>query len=167
MELIQVLLTLHWRGYNIRALSLNQPYADFVVLGKKTIELRSWNTKFRGTFLVHASKKSMIDFVDDKYYKKFNLEGKTIITGAIIGKATLYDVRNYCSIVEKNPDLINMDLLREDEDKHLAMGYEEGRKKLYGFMLKNAIKFENPIPYKGQLNFFNVEDSIQTKLGLI
>ena len=40
-----------------KCLSLKQPYADLVVSGKKTIELRTWNTKFRGEFLVHASKK--------------------------------------------------------------------------------------------------------------
>ena len=39
-----------------KCLSLKQPYADLLVAGKKTIELRTWNTKFRGEFLVHASK---------------------------------------------------------------------------------------------------------------
>jgi len=145
----------------MKALSVNQPYADFIVLGEKTIELRGWNIKFRGTFLVHASKKSMLPFVDEKYFKKYDLNENKIITGAIIGKATLYDVRNYSSTVEENPDVINMDLLREDEDKHMAMGYEEGRSKLYGFMLKDAIKFKEPIPYKGQLNFFNIDIEVK------
>ena len=35
---------------------LKQPYAELIVSGKKTIELRTWNTKFRGEFLIQASK---------------------------------------------------------------------------------------------------------------
>ena len=40
----------------MKCLSLKQPYAEPLVSGKKTIGLRSWNTHFRGKFLVHASK---------------------------------------------------------------------------------------------------------------
>ena len=40
----------------MKALSLKQPYAELVVSGRKTIELRKWKTNFRGEFLVHASK---------------------------------------------------------------------------------------------------------------
>ena len=39
--------------------SLKQPYADLLASGKETIELRNWNTKFRGKFLIHASKISI------------------------------------------------------------------------------------------------------------
>ena len=41
----------------VKSLSLNQPYAELLISGKKTIEVRRWNTNFRGQFLVHASKK--------------------------------------------------------------------------------------------------------------
>ena len=40
----------------MKCLSLRQPYAELLVSGKKTIELRKWNTNFRGKFLIHASK---------------------------------------------------------------------------------------------------------------
>ena len=40
----------------MKALSLKQPFAELVVEGKKKIELRNWNTKFRGDFFIHASK---------------------------------------------------------------------------------------------------------------
>jgi hypothetical protein len=35
---------------------MKQPYAELLISGKKTIELRNWNTSFRGRFLAHASK---------------------------------------------------------------------------------------------------------------
>ena len=38
----------------MKCLSISQPFADLVVSGKKTIELRNWNTNFRGEFLIHA-----------------------------------------------------------------------------------------------------------------
>jgi hypothetical protein len=40
----------------MKCLSLKQPFADLLALGEKIIELRKWNTKFRGKFLIHASK---------------------------------------------------------------------------------------------------------------
>jgi hypothetical protein len=40
----------------MKCFSLKQPYSDLLVVGEKTIELREWNTKFRGEFLIHASK---------------------------------------------------------------------------------------------------------------
>ncbi len=37
-----------------RALTLHQPWASLVALGVKTIETRSWATKYRGPLLIHA-----------------------------------------------------------------------------------------------------------------
>jgi peptidoglycan/xylan/chitin deacetylase (PgdA/CDA1 family) len=37
------------------ALSIRQPWASLIILGFKDIENRSWRTKRRGRFLVHAS----------------------------------------------------------------------------------------------------------------
>ena len=41
----------------MKCLSLKQPFADLLALGEKTIELRKWNTKLRGEFLIHGFKK--------------------------------------------------------------------------------------------------------------
>ena len=51
----------------MKCLSLKQPFADLLALGKKTIELRKWNTKFRGEFLFHASKIWIYLFVRNGY----------------------------------------------------------------------------------------------------
>ena len=40
----------------MKALSIKQPWAWLIVNGIKPVENRSWATKFRGKFLVHASK---------------------------------------------------------------------------------------------------------------
>lgn len=39
----------------MKALSIRQPWAWLIVNGYKDIENRSWNTKYRGKVLVHAS----------------------------------------------------------------------------------------------------------------
>lgn len=39
----------------VRALSLRQPWADAIVDGEKRIETRSWQTRYRGWLLIHAS----------------------------------------------------------------------------------------------------------------
>lgn len=41
----------------MKALTLQQPWAQLVALGVKTIETRSWSTKYRGRLLIHAGAK--------------------------------------------------------------------------------------------------------------
>ena len=45
----------------MKCLSLKQPFADLLALGEKAIELRKWNTKLSGEFLVHTSKNRDIE----------------------------------------------------------------------------------------------------------
>lgn len=40
----------------MKAISIRQPWAWLIVNGYKDIENRSWNTKYRGPVLIHASK---------------------------------------------------------------------------------------------------------------
>ena len=52
-----------------KCLSLKQPFAELLVSGMKTIEVRKWKTKFRGQFLVHASKN-----IDEKACKRLKID---------------------------------------------------------------------------------------------
>lgn len=40
----------------MRAISIRNPWADLIAHGKKTIETRTWATKYRGPLLICASK---------------------------------------------------------------------------------------------------------------
>lgn len=40
----------------MKALSIKQPWAWLIIHGGKDVENRTWHTKMRGRFLVHASK---------------------------------------------------------------------------------------------------------------
>jgi len=81
----------------MKVLSLKQPFAELILLGKKKIELRKWNTKFRGEFLIHASK-----IPDKKAMKKFGFDKLPL--GFIVGKANLVDVKKYKNENEHNQD---------------------------------------------------------------
>jgi len=128
----------------MKCLSVCQPFANLILEGKKTIELRKWNTEFRGEFLVHAPQKILTD--DCK-----RLEIKTnLITGAIIGKVELVSVKKYENELE-----INL-----DSKKHLASNYATENK--YGFILEKPKQLKVPIPYNGQLNFFEFKPEVLT-----
>jgi hypothetical protein len=43
----------------MKTLSIRQPYATLVCKGIKNVENRTWNTKYRGKLLIHASGKSL------------------------------------------------------------------------------------------------------------
>lgn len=64
----------------MKCLSLRQSYAELLVSGKKTVELRKWNTKFRGKFLIHASKN-----VNKEKCKSMDIDYTKLSTGMIIG----------------------------------------------------------------------------------
>ena len=72
----------------MKCLSVSQPFADLIIAGKKIIELRNWNTNYRGEFLIHAPIKIRLN---DCQRLKIS---KKLATGVIIGKAELYDVKN-------------------------------------------------------------------------
>ena len=124
----------------MKCLSISQPFANLLVHGKKTIELRRWNTNFRGEFLVHAPLSIKKDDC-----KRLKINQKNLVRGAIIGKAEIYDVKKYKSKAE----------IKLDSKKHLASKKFQNNK--YGFLIKNAKPFRIPIPCKGKLGFFDVK----------
>ena len=130
----------------MKCLSLKQPYADLLAFGEKTIELRKWYTKFRGEFLIHASKN-----IDLQACERLDIDIDKLTIGAIIGSAFLYDFKEYSNQEEFN----------KDKQKHFSIvtKYFDGYK--YGFLIRNARMFKKSIPYPGKLRFFEVDNSIK------
>ncbi len=122
----------------VKVLSLKQPWAELIVLGKKTIELRKWSTNLRGEFYIHASMNTNIE----KCYE-LGIDPSSLKVGAIIGKAELVNIKQYNSREE----------LFLDKDKHFAADYDIP---CNGFLLNNAKKIA-PIKYKGMLNFWTAD----------
>ena len=124
----------------MKCLSVSQPYADLIINGKKTIELRTWNTNFRGECLIHAPIK-----IKDDACERLGIDKSNLRTGVIIGKVEVYDVKLYNSLNE----------LRKDHDKHFFD--EESFHHRYGFLLRRSQALRIPIPYKGSLGFFEAK----------
>lgn len=122
----------------MKALSINQPWAWLIVNGYKGVENRSWDTNYRGEFLIHAGKK----FDDDCYLflenENFDIDLPSIAElqmGGIVGKARLIN-----SVHLRDKYLVTA------KDKPWFFGD-------YGFMLDSA----EPLPFKpckGALGFF-------------
>ena len=73
----------------------------------------------------------------------------TVIKGAIIGKASLYGIKKYTNNYE----------FALDKDKHFSLKKILSNGRMYGFLIKDAVKFDKTIPYLGKLGFFDVCDS--------
>ena len=110
---------------------MRQPWAELVVSGRKSIEIRKWNTKFRGKFLVHASKN-----VDKEAMQKFGFSDLPL--GCLVGKAELVDVIKY-----------DKKSFMADRRRHLATS-DWGS---YGFILRNTKRILNK-ECKGRLGFW-------------
>jgi len=116
----------------MKTLSIKQPWAELILQGRKKIEIRKWDTKFRGEFLIHSSK-----IPDKESMKKFGFENLPL--GFIVGKAELIDVKSY----ENDEEFL------KDGNLHLAeKGW--GNK---GFILENPQRI-NKIKCNGTLGFW-------------
>jgi hypothetical protein len=118
----------------MRALSLRPHWAHAVLYLGKTVENRSWSTKYRGDFLLHAggrlSRSEYEDLVATAKAQGFQApKREDILEGGVIGLVTLVDV------VTKS-----------------RSPWFSGH---YGFVLESPrpIRFR---PHKGQLGFFAV-----------
>jgi activating signal cointegrator 1 len=58
-------------GGGMKALTLWQPWASLVAFGVKTIETRSWSTKYRGPLAIHAAKKTVYGPIGDCYAETY------------------------------------------------------------------------------------------------
>ena len=122
-------------------LSIRQPWAKLILTGKKSIETRTWNTNFRGVFIIHASKS-----FDMESLELFNFKLNELCVGVLIGKGEIYDVFKFQSYEH----FIN-------EKGHHLLPLEWYNSNLYGFRIKIIEKFDTPIPYKGKLGFFEIK----------
>lgn len=128
----------------MKCLSLKQPYAALLANGKKTIEIRKWNTHYRGEFLIHASKNINIEACSI-----LDIDKDILVTGAIIGKGVIYDVKIYSTFND----------FKQDGDKHFSIEKNpvSANFKRYGFLVRDTHLFKEPIPCTGKLNFFEVD----------
>jgi len=80
------------------ALSVRQPWAHFIVSGKKDVENRTWKTNFRGAVLIHSSGNMDAIYDEDEEFiaralgvPEFRIDGFQVFVGGIVGVAEVVD----------------------------------------------------------------------------
>lgn len=117
------------------AISIRQPWAELIINGKKTIEVRSWSTGYRGLLWVHTGLRSIPEL-------EKNLGFSDLFVGGYVGSVILdavipLDRHRWAAWISRH--------LCRSED------YLPGQ---YGWLLSSPHKFARPIPGPGQLNLF-------------
>lgn len=116
----------------MKALSLHCDYALAVASGIKTVELRTWETSYRGDLLICSTKLGSKSSDLKDYY----IFGKAIAIAEVVDCVPFSEKHRYGALLEKN---------------------EKVSKNTYSFILKN-IRIIEPFDIKGQQRLFNVEN---------
>lgn len=126
------------------ALSIKQPWPELILLGRKTIELRSWDTDYRGPLWLHAGK-SANPTLDDR----FGIADPP--RGAFVGRVQL------TSIAPVDPDR-----WARWRPSHLDPGaYQPG---MFAWTFSSPERLRTPVPAPGRLKLFPVDAETAARL---
>ncbi len=132
----------------MKVLTIQEPYATFIMQGMKKIETRSWKTKYRGEIYIHAGKsKNFLKKIKNNKVLKL-LEGIVLNYGNIICRAELVD----CIYMTKE----FIDKVKNENNYEYILGeYEVGR---YAWVLENVQELEKKVFAKGKLNIWTYSE---------
>ena len=138
-----------WRFYKLKVLSLTDPHATLIRLGKKKIETRSFKTNYRGELYIHASStKIPKEWKNNKELMNL-IKDNDLNFGYIICKCNLVD----CVYMDKE----FLDNIKKDKLEYLVGDYKLGR---YAWILDDIEVLDRPIFAKGKLGIWNCEEDI-------
>ena len=123
----------------MKALSFRQPWAELILQGRKTMDLRTYKTAYRGRIAVHAPQKG-----EKEPIARFELDPTALDKGGIVGTVELVDVI-----------ALNEESYESYRDQHLAgRSYREG---LYGWVLADPQRLPQFLPMNGRRNLFTID----------
>lgn len=149
----------------MKALSLYQPWATLVAMEQKKIETRSWQTSYRGTLAIHASKntsyimRSKKDYILDDYPFCFLTNKETFLwaherfpLGAVIALARLVDClptdqikRAFGRLWIKSTSGVSYQISEREQN---FGDYSPGR---YMWFLDQIVVLHKPVPARGAM----------------
>ena len=128
----------------MKVLSLTEPYATLIAIGKKKIETRSWKTNYRGELYIHASS-TAISKQDRNNPELMSLVNSDQMNyGNIICRCELVDC------IEMTDEFIEK--VKQNEIEYITGLYENGR---YAWILEDITILDKPIRAKGHLGIWN------------
>lgn len=125
------------------AISIRQPWAELILLGRKTIEVRSWTTPHRGALFLHTGAKPAKDAIN-----LFPELGELTL-GSFIGTMEIVSVEAFTQ----------SSWIREREN-HLVPGPMPQAH--FGWRLASAKRIE-PIAGQGRLGLFPVPEEVRNR----
>jgi hypothetical protein len=123
----------------MKALSFRQPWAELVLQGRKTMDLRTYNTHHRGRIAVHASQT-----VEAERCWEYDLNPDNLDAGGIVGTVDLLDV-------------IPLDEATYEQHRQAHLAGRRWRAGMYGWVLAHPQRLPDPIPAPGRTNLFTVD----------
>lgn len=128
------------------ALSIKQPWAQFIIEGRKDVEVRSWATPYRGPLWIHTGLK-----LDTYANKRF--EQHELFRGGIIGYAELWGILPFSTK--------SWEAWRSRHLDDSTFNEELGK---YGWIFLNPKKLDRPIPAKGMTGLFRLSEAAERRL---
>lgn len=156
----------------MKALSVKQPWAALIASGQKTIETRTWPTKYRGALLICSSAKpeneggfqcpQCFSFQD-----KYDIQASVELMGRLAGGETFCKDCGVWVIptpIQASPsgvmmcvaELVDCRPMTAADEKAACCKVYDGA---YSLVLQN-VRRVNPVPVKGQLGLFEVSDGL-------
>lgn len=147
-------------GY-LPALSIQQPFVKALVMGKKSIEIRRWGTHYHGAILLQSGKlwdgmryqsepelRSAL-WTAKPFVRRLDLprELSAYPLGAIVGCAKLVRCAKFTE-----------EGWERTRELHQHNGY--WAEWYWGWQFEELREFAEPIPYRGQLGLFPVEEAL-------
>ena len=121
----------------MKTLSIRQPWADLIIQGRKTLELRTWTVKYHGPLAIHASQT-----VERQTCLAHGLDPVQVTIGAVIGVVDLAAIEE-----------LDAPAYAARQTEHLADNAWDGGP-LYGWRLTNPRALTEPMPLRGRMGLF-------------
>ena len=124
----------------MKALSIRHPWVDLILAGSKTIEIRTWSTRYRGPLLLHAS--GAYGISEREAAARLRLPAPDPATmSAVVGIAELVDCR----------------LARKEDWKSAGLPPLEGKLWAWVFAEPRPV---GPVFHAGNRTLFDIDEEV-------
>ena len=124
----------------MKAISIRQPWADLIVHGHKTLELRRWTVNYRGPLAIHAAQT-----IEREACAQHGLNPEALTIGALIGLVDLVGI-------------IELDEAGYAAHRAEHRDLDPFAGPLFGWQLANPRPLSPPRPMPGRMGLFNIPD---------
>lgn len=144
----------------MKCISLWQPWATLIAIGAKTIETRSWYWAYRGPLAIHASKGGLsksefyetCELSEIKYaLAAAGIDPKQMPRGAIVATCNMVDCVRFA-----RPGVMMGEKQAYPMAGQLEQAFGDYTIGRFGFMLRDIVRIEQPIPFVGKQGPFEV-----------